>query len=162
MSSKVTLLIDVGNQFFCINKRWPGRKLNYSEYLEKAKTFGTVTRAIAYGTQIDDSAATFITALHHLGFEPKFKQIEKNTWYAWDVGISVDVVRFHEKTDVLVLGSSNRNMVPIIKWAKERGIRVVVMSCGVNRDLKDAADQWLEITESMLEEAADELAEATE
>jgi uncharacterized protein (TIGR00288 family) len=170
MASKVCVFIDVGNQFYCINKKWPGRKLNYEKYLETANTFGSVTRAFAYGTQVEGAAINFITCLHHLGYEPHYKTVEKNSWYSWDVGMAVDIVRLilHDKTDVIIVGNSNRSMAPALQWAKERGVRVVVVGCGINKDLKDVCDQWIEISDKMLadedepQEAKDEVAEATQ
>ena len=156
MTNRVCVFIDVGNQFYCINKRWPGRKLNYERYMAKCKSFGQVNRAFAYGTQVDDSAIKFITALHHFGFEPHYKQIEKNTWYSWDVGMSLDIVRLHQKSDVIIIGNSNRSIAPLVNWIKERGIRIIIMACGINKDVKEACDQWIEVTEDMLEDEVNE------
>jgi uncharacterized protein (TIGR00288 family) len=153
MSSRVSVFVDVGNQFYCINKKWPGRKLNYEKYLEKTKTFGTLGRAFAYGTQVDDTAAKFITALHHLGFEPQYKQVEKNVWYSWNVGMAMDIVRLvtNNKTDTIIIGNSDRSLSPVISWAKEKGVRVIVIACGINKELKLSCDRWVEIDEAMLE-----------
>lgn len=155
MSSRVSVFIDVGNQFYCINKKWAGRKLNYEKYLEKAKSFGGIGRAFAYGTQVDDTAAKFITALYHLGFEPQYKQVKKNVWYSWNVGMAMDIVRLvtNDKTDTIIIGNSDRSIAPVISWAKEKGVRVIVMACGINKELKNACDRWIEIDEAMLEEA---------
>lgn len=152
-SDRVSVFIDVGNQFYCINKKWEGRKLNYEQYLAKANTFGTVSRAFAYGTQVEDAAAKFITALHHLGFEPQYKQVEKNVWYSWGVGIAMDIVRLvtNDRTDTIIIGHSDRAMAPVIAWAKEKGVKVIIIACGINRDLKNECDSWIEIDESMLE-----------
>lgn len=159
--NRVSVFVDVSNQYYCINKKWPGRKLNYERYLEKAKTFGSICRAFAYGTQVDDAAAKFITALHHLGYQAKYKQVEKNAWYSWAVGIAMDIVRLisNDKTDVVIIGNSDRTLAPVISWAKEHGVRVIVMACGINKDLKNTSDRWLEIDESMLEELVEAEAE---
>lgn len=166
MSNRVSVFIDVGNQFYCINKKWAGRKLNYEKYLEKARTFGGIGRAFAYGTQVDDTAAKFITALHHLGFEPQYKQVEKNVWYSWNVGMAMDIVRLitNDKTDTIIIGNSDRSIAPVISWAKEKGVRVIIVACGINKELKTACDRWIEIDESMLEEASssDETAQSEE
>lgn len=152
MSRQVGVFIDIGNQFHCVQKKWPGKKLNYEEYLHKAKTFGSIFRAFAYGTQVEDTAAKFITALRHIGFDPQYKEVDKGAWYSWNVGIAVDIVRYviHNKIDIIVLGSSDRGMDSIISWAKEQGVRVIVMGCSINKDLKNVCDQWVEISENML------------
>jgi uncharacterized protein (TIGR00288 family) len=166
-SSKVSVFVDVGNQFYCINKKWQGRKLNYEKYLAKANTFGSVTRAFAYGTQVEDAAAKFITALHHLGFEPQYRQVEKNVWYSWNVGIAMDIVRLvtNDRTDTIILGHSDKSMAHVISWAKEKGVRVIVIGCGISKDIKNECDSWIEIDDSMLEpvqEPVDEPVEVAE
>lgn len=151
--NKVCVFVDVGNQYHTINKKWEGGKLNYVEYLRKASTYGTVKRAFAYGTQVDDTAAKFITALHHMGYEPQYKQVDKNTWFSWGVGIAMEIVRqvTNDKVDVIILGASGREMAPAVRWAREKGVRVIIIGCGINKELKNACDSWIEIDESMLE-----------
>ena len=153
MSNRVGVFIDVGNQFYCINKKWPSRKLNYEKYLTQTKTFGTIARAFAYGTQVNNTASRFIVALHHLGYEPQYKQVEKKVWYSWCVGIAMDIVRLviNNKVDTIIIGSSDRSIAPVISWAKEQGIQVIVMGCGINKELKTVCDRWIEINDSMLE-----------
>jgi uncharacterized LabA/DUF88 family protein len=154
MSSKSAVFIDVRNQYYCINKKWEGRKLNYAKYLSKATTFGGIVRSFAYGTRIDDTAQKFITALHHLGFEPQYKMVNTNEWYSWSVGIAMDIVRLvtNNKIDTVILGTADRSIVPVINWAKERGVRVVVIGCGICKDIKNSCDRWIEIQEDMLED----------
>ncbi len=153
MSSRVGVFIDVGNQFYCINKKWGGRKLNYASYLVKAKAFGEVVRAFAYGTQVNDAAAKFIIALRYLGYEPKYQQVAKNVWYSWNVGAAMDIVRLvmNDKIDTIVIGNSEKSIAHVIAWAKEKGVQVIVIGCGINSDLKAICNQWIEIDESMLE-----------
>lgn len=153
MLSKVCVFIDVKNQFYTINKKWNNRKLNYEKYLDKCKQFGEISRAFAYGTQIDKVASKFISCLHHIGYEPNFKEIEQHTWYCWDVGITIEIVNqiTHKRCDVIILGTSNRTLIPAILWAKAQGIRVIVMGCGIHNDIREACDEWVEIKEDMLE-----------
>ena len=152
MANRVAVFVDVGNQFYCINKKWEGRKLNYEEYKKRATTFGNIVRAFAYGTQIEGAASKFISCLYHLGFEPQYKTVEKNNWYSWDVGMAMDMVRMCEKIDVAIIGNSSRTIAPAISYLREKGIRVIVVGCGISKEVKDACDQWVEITEEMLEE----------
>ena len=151
MANRVAVFVDVGNQFYCINKKWEGRKLNYEEYKKRAATFGSVVRAFAYGTQIEGAASKFISCLYHLGFEPQYKTVEKNNWYSWDVGMAMDMVRMCDKIDVAIVGNSSRTISPAVAYLKEKGIKVVVIGCGISKDVKDVCDQWVEINEDMLE-----------
>jgi len=151
--ARVGVFIDVANCYYNINKRWPNRKLNYGTYLGKAKEMGTeIGRAIAYGTQIEDGARKFISCLNLIGFEPKYRTVERNQWYSWDVGMCVDMIRNHEKLDVIVLGNSSRNIVPIVQYLQEKGIKTIILACGIPRELRECCFKWIELTEDMLEE----------
>lgn len=154
MDSKVGLFIDVNDQYYRINKKWEGRKLNYTAYLEKAKEFGEVSRAFAYGSHINNKAATFISALMSLGFETKFKRIVEKQWYNWAVGMSMDVVKMavNDRIDTVVIGHSGMELVPLVNFIKQQGIRAVVIGCNINKELREAADRYIEISEDMLEE----------
>lgn len=152
MDKRVGVFIDVGNQFYCINKKWEGRKLDYEKYKNKISSYGTIVRAFAYGTQIEGAASKFISCLHHLGFEPKYKTVEKNNWYSWDVGMAVDMVRICEKIDVAIIGNSSKSIAEAISFLKEKGIKVIVIACGISKDVKEACDQWVETEEELLEE----------
>lgn len=149
---RVGLFVDVNDQFFRINNKWPGRKLNYEKYFAKAATYGEITRAIAYGTQSSDNSNNFVSCLHHIGFEPRFKSIESGEWFSWAVCISVDVLRLLDQLDIVIIGYSAREMSPLLSYLKETSVRTIVLSCGINRELKLSSDTWVELDEEMLEE----------
>jgi len=147
------VFVDVGNQFYYANKKWPGRKVNYRDYYALAQSHGHVCRAIAYGTQINGSAVKFTTALQHIGFECCWRNIERGKWYSWDVGMAMDAFSFAEQSElnVVILGSSNYTMVHVVRLLRERGVKVIIMACNIPQELRDAADECVEITEEMLE-----------
>ena len=156
--SRIGVFVDVSSCYYNINKKWPGRKLNYEAFLYKAKEQGSeLARVIAYGTQIEDGARKFISCLNLLGFEPKYKTVERNQWYSWDVGMTVDMVRNHEKLDTIIIGNSNRHMVPIVEYLQEKGCKTIIIACGIPRELRECCFKWFEITEDMLEEAKEEV-----
>jgi uncharacterized LabA/DUF88 family protein len=149
---RLGIFVDVGDQFFRINKKWEGEKLDYQKYYDKCKEFGEVVRAIAYGTQINKNATKFISCLHHIGFEPKYREMETGQWYNWSVGISIDIMNLvnHDKVDTVVIGLSIKDIVPLVNCIKDKGIKVVVMSCSIHKELRDICDHWIEISEDML------------
>ena len=155
---KVAIFVDVSNLYYCISKRWEGRKLDYEKYLEVAQEDCLLTRAIAYGAQVGDEAVHFITALRHFGYEIKYKtpkiskrdngtQIMKADW---DVGIAMDVIRIIPKVDKVVLGSADSDMEELVRFAKDQGVVVGIHACGISKELKNMANNWHEITEDML------------
>lgn len=147
------MFVDVGNQFYYANKKWPGRKINYRDYHALAESYGHVFRAIAYGTQIDSSAGKFITALQHIGFECRWRNIERGKWYSWDVGMAMDTLNIAERAnlDIIVLGTSNYTMVHVVRLLRERGVKVIIVACSIPPELREAANLCIEIPEEMLE-----------
>lgn len=150
---RVGMFVDVGNQFYYANKKWPGRKINYREYFALAQRGGHVVRAYAYGTQIDGSAIKFTTALQRMGFECCWRNIERGKWYSWDVGVAMDAYNFAEmdNLDIVILGTSNYTMVHVVRALQEKGVKVIIMACNIPQELQEAANTCIEITEEMLE-----------
>lgn len=157
---KAALFCDISNLYYCVGKRFEGRKLDYQKLLDQAKTVAPVLRAFAYGAQVKDEAAGFIGCLRKIGFEPKYKEprvdeSEKRPVRKadWEVGIAMDVVRMIERLTVVIIASANPVFVPLLQWIKEQvHCKVIVMACGISRELKEVADQWIEIGEDLLEE----------
>ena len=148
MKKRTGVFVNVSELYYNINRKW-GRKLNYLKYLRKIESEGyRVHRAIAYGIQQENEAIGFISCLKHFGFEPKYK----NNDFDWSVGMAVDVVRMLSKLDAVVLGTSNRSILPLIEWVKNHGSQCIIFACEITQDLKDACDKYFLITEDFLEE----------
>jgi uncharacterized LabA/DUF88 family protein len=163
--NSIGVFADVGNLYHCVNKKYGGRKLDYKKYLESVVPDGDILyRAMAYGIQVKDEAAKFISCLRHYGFETKYRRpkIYRNgedgqetlRRIPWGVGIAMDVVRIvsNNKLDVVVIGSSEPELIDLVEWVKERGVKCIVASCGIPREIREASDLWVEIPEDLLEE----------
>lgn len=158
----IGIFADVSNLYYCVGKKFPTRKLNYSKYQEVAIADNVLYRAFAYGLQLKDEAEKFITCLKHFGFETKYKQpkiILKNEKQevkrtSWNVGLAMDVVRIvsNNKLDIVILGSADPELVPLVEWIREHGTKCIVIACGISKELKEVSDQWIEIDETLLEE----------
>lgn len=156
---KTAFFADVSNLYYCIGKRHEGRKLDYKKLLDYIRESGDLQRATAYGTQIEDEAKSFITCLKKLGYDTKYRKTkvteaeDKKTYRytSWNVGIAIDVVRVIGRVDVIILGSADAELVPLAQWVKDQGVRVVVLACGISKELKEMSDQFIEIDETFLE-----------
>jgi uncharacterized LabA/DUF88 family protein len=122
---------------------------------------GELVRATAYGSQVGNEAEEFIGCLRRIGFDTKYQQnrvlqqgerkevIRAN----WNVGISMDVVRVVTRgVDTVILGTANMELMPLIQWVRDQGVRAVVYASGVQRDMRDLVDQFIEIDSELLEE----------
>lgn len=160
------IFVDAGNLYYTIGKRFPGRKLNYVHYLDTVSrdAENEVIKSIVYGTQHNEEAQGFITCLKKIGYTPNFKTLGDNARRVhWECAFAVDIIKLMDRLDVVVLGSSSPDLIPLVNYLKEKGIEVRVVSCGINRDLKAACNSYIEIDESWLEERkVEESAEKTE
>lgn len=146
--SREIFFVDVGNLYFCTSKKYPGRRLDYAKLL---KSVDGAFRAIAYGTQKESELSGFITALKHIGYETKFKKLRNNRT-SWNVGIAMDIVRLADSIDTIYLASSDPDLADALQWAKDKGIKCVVLSVGISRPLKDVAAESIELGEEFLED----------
>lgn len=159
MKNEIAFFVDISNLFYCIGKRFVGKKIDYEKLLTRASEFGSLRRAIAYGTQIEDEAKNFITCLKRLGYDTKYKQaktieIEEKKFIkytSWSVGIAMDVVRIVPRIDTVIIGSADSELAPLVQWIKDQGVKTIVLACGISRELKEIADSYIEINESLLE-----------
>lgn len=158
MRKHIALFADVGNLFFHIGKKYPGRKLDYDAYLTAATGDNIVLRAFAYGTQQSTEAVPFIDCLRRIGFEVKYRTLKEVYTQNrkelrridWGIGIAVDVVRNINRVNKVVLGTNDLAMIPLIEWLREQGCEVQVFACGIAKELRAAASAYTEIEECLL------------
>ena len=156
---RVGIFVDISNLYFCVSRNYKNRRVDYSKFLDYVKDFGEVTTAIGYGSQIKDEAIAFITCLEDLGFQTKYKSpkqwADKEGGFTrkadWDVGITIDVIEKCNDLDTIVLGCADGDLEPLVGFLKARGKSVIILACGISRDLREAADECIEIPESLLE-----------
>lgn len=160
----IAIFADVSNLYYCIGMKYPDRKLNYAAYYEYISELGLIEQAIAYGAQLEREAEGFIYCLKSAGFEPKYKtpktyrsdgKIKRKA--DWDVGIAIDMVNFADTIDLMVLGSADGDLCPVVGWVQNRGIQVIILACGISRDLRELATKAIEIPQSLLEKKNDRL-----
>lgn len=149
----IGIFVDVSNIYYCVSKAFPGRKVDYQKYLERAAGEHTIYRATAFGVQNNPESAKFVSCLKHLSYDPKFKKFDlKNPRINCNVTIATELFRTIEKLDIVVIGSSDPNLVDLIIWAKDRGVEVHILACGISHYLKEVANRYTEIDESLLED----------
>lgn len=158
----IAIFADVSNLYYCIGMKYPDRKLDYAAYYEYISDLGLIDKAIAYGAQLDNEAEGFIHCLRSAGFEPKYKtpktyrsdgKIKRKA--DWDVGIAIDMVNFAATIDLMVLGSADGDLCPVVEWVQNRSVQVIILACGISRDLRDLATKAIEIPQSLLEKKND-------
>lgn len=149
--------MDVTNQYYSALHYHRGARIDYAKYLAESTKGLNLYRAFAFGAQMNEEASSFLTVLRSLGFEtryrkaaifgdrPDIRRTDRN------MPLAMEIWRVIEKLDIVVIGSNDPDLVPLVQRIKELGIQVIVYSCNISRDLKESADRCIEIDLSMLE-----------
>jgi uncharacterized LabA/DUF88 family protein len=150
--------VDTSDIYHKIKRRFDDSKLCYDAYFEKVSSWGTIQQAFAYGMQTDNEAGGFITCLKMTGFDVRFKrpriikisdrEIKRCNW---GVKMTLDVVRTIDRLNMVVLGVSNPDFIPLVYWIRDQGIKVTILASCIPKSLRDAADTAIEINEDFLE-----------
>jgi uncharacterized LabA/DUF88 family protein len=154
----IGVYVDTTNLYRTVNKKFKN-KLCYDLYLEKVVAlFEESTVNIAYVMQIANEASGFIGCLRAAGFTTKTKrpltfkigdrEIKRCNWH---VEMIIDMFRDIDELDCVILGSSDSELLPLVKYLKEQGIKVVILASLIPKRLADAASKAIEITEDLLE-----------
>ena len=150
---KLGIFVDTTDLYRTVYRKYSGR-LNYDTYYDELSNGGEVVKAIAYGMRIGD-ATSFVNCLEAAGFETKFKNpkvFEALKICEWGISIAVDLFKCIDDLDVVIIGSSDPNLVPLINWAKSQGKIVRVVASLIPKIMREAATEHIEILESWLEE----------
>jgi len=162
MSNTIGVFVDTSDVYHRVRRKFDGGKLCYDTYFEKVASWGTIQQAFAYGMQTDNEAAGFITCLKIIGFDVRFKrprilkiadrEIKRCDWGAQ---MSIDVVKTINRLNTVILGISNPDYIPLIRWIKDQGVKVTILASCVPKSLRDIADSVIEITTDYLEDEDD-------
>jgi uncharacterized LabA/DUF88 family protein len=159
----VAMHVDIANLYYCIERKWAGRRLDYTTYKDRLVGEDVLYKAIAYGLQYENNDFTsFATFLKHLGFTPKYKRprafkdpksgqsVDRRT--SWAMGMAMDIVDAvtSNKVDEVIIGSSEGDLAPLVRWVQDRGVKVRIVSCGISRDLVRVCPNCTELTEEFL------------
>lgn len=152
---RIGIFVDVSNLYYCVAKHFRGRHLDYRHYYDFIKDFGEVVTATAYGAEMEDEAAKFKRVLTNIGFTPKYKpvkEISKDIFKAdWDIGITIDITLWTPNLDIIVLGSADGDLEPLVSWCRSQNTDVIVIACSISRHLKEVATECIEIPGSLVE-----------
>lgn len=157
---KVAIFTDTSNLYHKVQRKF-ATKLCYDAYYALCTGFGSIIKAIAYGMQINSEAGGFINCLKIAGFETKFKRPRILTFgdhqlkfCNWDSVMTMDIIELigGGGLDIIIIGSSNLDLIPLIKWIRSRGIFVVIFASDVPSVFYNIVDRVIEITENELED----------
>ena len=152
---RVAVFIDTANLYHSAKNLYK-RKVNFGAVLKDAVAGRKLVRATAYViTSEAGDEKGFFDALTKLGIETKTKDLQVFAGGAkkgdWDVGISVDAIKFAPKLDAVILVAGDGDFIPLVKYLQNTsGVQVEVVSFGksTSMKLKEAADDFLDLSEN--------------
>ncbi len=150
---RVGVFVDIQNMYYSARALY-NKKVNFKNILEHAVGGRQLVRAIAYGITTEEAhEEEFHEALATQGFEVKTKPLQSfiggQKKGDWDVGIAMDILRLEPKIDVAVLVCGDGDFIPLVEFAKERGLRVEVMSFreSTSKALIEAVDSYIDLSQ---------------
>ena len=153
----VTIFVDVQNIYYTTQQRF-GRNFNYNACWAKATANRKVVGAYAYAIgRGDEKQKQFQNILRAIGFEIKLKPfIQRADGSAkgdWDVGITLDVMEYAKKSDVVILLSGDGDfdlLVHKIKKDFNNIVEVYGVADLTADSLVNAASKFIAIEEDLL------------
>lgn len=153
---RLGVFVDVSNLYYCVEKVHK-KKIDYSKYLAYLTDLGIIKQQIAYAAVMGNEANAFIHAMEKLAFTVKQKTPKEYPSITglkrkcdFDVQMAVDILDSYTQYDMLVLGSADGDLTPVVSWLSVRGISTLILAAGISRELKDAAKSSVEIPPSFL------------
>lgn len=129
---RVGVFVDIQNMYYSARALY-NQKVNFKAILDQAVAGRQLVRALAYGITTEEAhEEEFHKAMAGQGFEVKTKPLQTFVGGQkkgdWDIGIAMDILRLEPKIDVAVLVCGDGDFIPLVEFAKERGLRLEVIS----------------------------------
>lgn len=148
---RVGVFVDVQNLYYCAKNLY-GAFPNYKAMVAEAARDRQLVCAFAYVVSGNTpKQEDFFEALRLSGIEVKQKDlqvfpggIKKGNW---DVGIAVDILRYMDRVDVVILASGDGDFTPLLEYLKNQGVKTEVMSFGrtTSKRLIEEADGFIDL-----------------
>ena len=150
-------VVDVQNIYYT-TKQFHNSHFNYNTFWAKVTSNREVVKAIAYDIDRgDEKQKQFQNILKGIGFEVKLKPfIQRSDGSAkgdWDVGITLDMLEYAKKSDVVVLASGDGDFDLLLnKIRNDFGVSVEVYGVAklTAASLIDSADKFVPIEDDLL------------
>ena len=154
---KVAVFVDVQNIYYT-TKQFYNCHFNYNAFWTEVTSNREVVKAIAYAIDRgDEKQKQFQNILKGIGFEVKLKPfIQRSDGSAkgdWDVGMTLDMLEYAEKSDVVVLASGDGDFDLLLnKIRNDFGVWVEVYGVAklTATSLIDSADKFVPIEDDLL------------
>ena len=119
-----SIFVDVQNIYYTTKQNY-GQNFDYNKFWARVTQEREIVTAIAYATSRGDKKQTeFQNILRAIGFEvkliPYIKRSDGSSKGDWDVGITIDIMEYASKSDIIVLASGDGDFDILIKKIREK------------------------------------------
>ena len=120
---KVSIFVDVQNIYYTTKQEF-NLNFDYNKFWELVTNQREIVGAFAYTTDKRDiKQIQFQNILRAIGFEVKLKPFisrsDGSSKGDWDVGITIDIMEYARKSDIVVLASGDGDFDLLIKKIRE-------------------------------------------
>ena len=154
---KVSIFVDVQNIYYT-TKQIFNSNFDYNKFWKKITYDREVVAAFAYTTNRNDTKQIqFQNILRGIGFEVKLKpyisRADGSSKGDWDVGITIDILDYAPKSDIVVLASGDGDFDLLIQKIISKN-KVLTEVFGVEQltanSLKRSSTKFYEIDKNLL------------
>jgi uncharacterized LabA/DUF88 family protein len=154
---RVAIFVDVQNVYYTTRQAF-GAQFDYNAFWQRVTESREVVHAAAFAIDRgDEKQRQFQNILRGIGFEVRLKPfIARSDGSAkgdWDVGITLDVIDWADKTDVVVLVTGDGDFEPLVDRLRQRHaleVEVYGVAQLTAGALMRAATRFVAIDESLL------------
>ncbi len=154
---KVAIFADVQNIYYTTRQQF-SRHFDYGKFWAEVTGNREVVKAIAFAIDRgDEKQRQFQQILRAIGFEVKLKpfiqRIDGSAKGDWDVGITLDVLEYAPRADVVVLASGDGDFDLLVQKIRQRHaltVEVYGVAALTAASLVRAADKFVPIESSLL------------
>jgi uncharacterized LabA/DUF88 family protein len=153
LQKRVGVFIDVQNIYHSAKNLYQSR-INFNELVKIAVGKRLPVKILAYVVRSDPSTGEeyFFEMLKKSGIELRIKDLQVypdgTKKGDWDVGISIDAIRFSNNLDVVVLVTGDGDFAPLVqylKWGLGKSVEIIGFSHTTSLKLKELADEFIDI-----------------
>jgi uncharacterized LabA/DUF88 family protein len=157
MMKKVSIFVDVQNIYYT-TKQIFNSNFDYNKFWKKITYDREVVTAFAYTTNRNDTKQIqFQNILRAIGFQVKLKpyisRADGSSKGDWDVGITIDILDYAPKSDIVVLASGDGDFDLLIqKIISKNNLLTEVYGVGplTANSLKRSSTEFYEIDKNLL------------
>ena len=154
---KVSIFVDVQNIYYTTKQQF-NSNFDYNKFWKLVTFQRQVISAFAYTTDRGDKKQIqFQNILRAIGFEVKLKPFisrsDGSTKGDWDVGITVDIMEYAGKSDIIVLASGDGDFDVLIKRIRtlhNNSTEIYGVSNLTANSLKNEASHFFPIEDELL------------